>query len=154
MVSTDVGSESGAWLAQIYVKATSGSKLVSSRSLGPRPTSHSECVPGNTRSLSGGNRFLRSTGGPSWYVHHLQGVSMKVLGNILFVIGSIAGAGIWLLTAGIFFSRGDVLLGLLALLVPPADLILPFFISLTFGLFTLGTGAVVLLGMWMRGNDE
>jgi len=79
---------------------------------------------------------------------------MKVLGNILFVIGSIAGAGIWLLTAGIFFSRGDVLLGLLALLVPPADLILPFFISLTFGLFTLGTGAVVLLGMWMRGNDE
>jgi hypothetical protein len=75
------------------------------------------------------------------------------MGSLLIGIGSIAGIGVWLLTCLTFFSNGDTFLGLIALLVPPADLVLPFLISPQLGLLGLGSVVLSWLGFLMKKNS-
>lgn len=65
---------------------------------------------------------------------------------VIAVIGWIAGGAIWLYTAFWFFADGQSFLGLIALVIPPADLVLPFLISPTLGFVALGTVALMFIG--------
>ena len=67
---------------------------------------------------------------------------MKGLANLGFVLGGLN----YLLTAGFFFSNGQTGLGLIQLLVPPAELILPWVASPTLGVISLISLAMVVIG--------
>lgn len=56
------------------------------------------------------------------------------MGKKLVIVGFIIGALNYLVTAGYFFSDGRVLLGLILLLVPPSELVLPWVASTTLGI--------------------
>lgn len=71
---------------------------------------------------------------------------MAGLGMFIAGIGYVAGGAIWLYTAFWFFADGQTLLGVIALVIPPADLVLPFLISPTLGLLALGTVALMFIG--------
>ncbi len=71
---------------------------------------------------------------------------MSAFGKFLYVLGIFGGGLIWLGTTAAFFARGDILLALLSLFFPPADLILPFFISPLLGIAALGSVACLFLG--------
>ncbi len=68
------------------------------------------------------------------------------MGKILMGLGVVGGVVVWLLTCIAFFSNGDTVLGLIALLVPPADIVLPFLISPQLGLIGLGSIALFWIG--------
>lgn len=74
------------------------------------------------------------------------------MGSILIGLGSIGGIAVWLLTCLAFFGNGDTFLGLIALLVPPADLILPFLISPQLGFLGIGSVVVFWMGMALKKN--
>ena len=74
------------------------------------------------------------------------------MGSLLIGIGSVAGVGVWLITCITFFSNGDTFLGLIALVVPPADIVLPFLISPQLGLLGLGSVVLFWLGFSMKKN--
>ena len=78
---------------------------------------------------------------------------MAVLGNLLRIIGALAGGATWLLTTFAFFAQGNPLLGLLAFFVPPIDLVLAFFVSPALGIIGIVSVVVVLIGTAMVGND-
>jgi hypothetical protein len=67
---------------------------------------------------------------------------MKGLANLGFVIGGLN----YLLTAGFFFSNGQTGLGLIQLLIPPAEIVLPWVASPTLGIISL-----ISLGMMVVG---
>ena len=67
---------------------------------------------------------------------------MKGLANLGFVLGGLN----YLLTAGFFFSNGQTGLGLIQLLIPPAELILPWVASPTLGAISLISLAMVVIG--------
>lgn len=71
---------------------------------------------------------------------------MSGLGMFVAVIGYVTGGVIWLWTAFWFFADGQTFLGLIALVIPPADLVLPFLISPTLGLLALGSVALMFIG--------
>lgn len=68
------------------------------------------------------------------------------MGGALFVGGIVLGGLNYLLTAFVFFSQGDILLGLIQLVVPPAELVLPWVAHPTLGIVSL-----VSLGMMIMG---
>lgn len=61
-------------------------------------------------------------------------------------LGFIASGIDYLLTAFVFFSRGDNLLGFIQLVVPPAELVLPWVADTTLGVISLASFALILLG--------
>ncbi len=67
---------------------------------------------------------------------------MKGLANLGFVIGGLN----YLLTAGFFFSNGQTGLGLIQLLIPPAELVLPWVASPTLGIISLISLGMVVIG--------
>lgn len=68
--------------------------------------------------------------------------AMNALGNLGLALGGIN----YLLTAGFFFSNDKTGLGLIQLLVPPAELVLPWVASPV-----LGVISVISLGMMVAG---
>lgn len=66
----------------------------------------------------------------------------KPLANLGFIIGGIN----YLLTAGFFFSNEKKLLGLIQLLVPPAELVLPWVASSTLGIISAVSLAMIVIG--------
>jgi len=66
----------------------------------------------------------------------------KPVANLGFLIGGIN----YLLTAGFFFSNGNTLLGVVQLLVPPAELVLPWIASPTLGLISAVSTAMIVFG--------
>lgn len=71
---------------------------------------------------------------------------MRLVGRGLMGVGFIVGAVVWIMTSVLLFADGKTLLGVLALLVPPADLVLPWLISPALGIASLAALAVLLLG--------
>jgi hypothetical protein len=67
---------------------------------------------------------------------------MKGLANLGFVLGGLN----YLLTAGFFFSNGQTGLGLIQLLIPPAELVLPWVASPTLGIISLISLGMVVIG--------
>ena len=66
----------------------------------------------------------------------------KPLANLGFIIGGIN----YLLTAGFFFSNEKTLLGLIQLLVPPAELVLPWVASPTLGIISAVSLVMIVTG--------
>jgi hypothetical protein len=72
------------------------------------------------------------------------------MGSILLGVGFIGSLYVWVGTCFYFFNNGDTVLGLIALMVPPADLVLPFFISPQFGFLGLVSVALCLIGLAIK----
>lgn len=64
----------------------------------------------------------------------------------LAMLGVALGGVNYLLTAGYFFSNGQTGLGLIQLLVPPAELVLPWVASPTLGIISLVSLAMIVIG--------
>lgn len=74
----------------------------------------------------------------------------NTFGNIFVGVGFLGSAAVWLLTTLHFFSTGQTLLGLIALVIPPADLVLPFLVSPIWGFAGLGAVAVLFTGFALK----
>jgi hypothetical protein len=74
----------------------------------------------------------------------------NVIGAVLMGVGFLAMFAVWIYTTVIFFATGETLFGLLSLFVPPADLVLPFLISVPLGLIGIGGTLVAFLGAALR----
>jgi hypothetical protein len=74
------------------------------------------------------------------------------MGGVIANIGFGLGAINYLLTAGYFFSNDQTGLGLIQLLVPPAELILPWIASPTLGVISLISLLMILVGSAIRRN--
>lgn len=78
---------------------------------------------------------------------------MGFLGGLFKVAGFLLGGAVWLITTAVLFARGDLLLALLALFIPPADFILSFVVSVPLGLAGLAAGGMLLLGAAISPDD-
>lgn len=76
------------------------------------------------------------------------------MGYVLIVIGVLLGALVYLVTAGVFFANGNEGLGLIQLLIPPAELVLPWVISTRLGMFSLLSVVLMAVGAWMQSRKE
>lgn len=76
------------------------------------------------------------------------------MGYVLVVAGVLLGALVYLVTAGVFFARGDEGLGLIQLLIPPAELIFPWFISTRLGVLSLVSVALMVVGAWLESRKD
>ena len=72
---------------------------------------------------------------------HLGGVV-----NGLVTAGLFVGGVNYLLTAGYFFSNGQTGLGLIQLLIPPAELVLPWVASPVLGVISLVSIVMISVG--------
>lgn len=67
-------------------------------------------------------------------------------GSGLMGLGYLIGAINYLVTAGFFFADGKTGLGLIQLLIPPAELVLPWLASPALGLISLASLGLVIVG--------
>ena len=70
----------------------------------------------------------------------------------MIAIGIVAMFGIWIFTTYLFFATGQTFLAMVSLLVPPADLVLPFLISPQFGFIGLGSTVLAFAGFAVKGD--
>jgi hypothetical protein len=68
------------------------------------------------------------------------------MGKQLMTLGFILGGINYLLTAGYFFSNDETMLGVIQLLVPPAEIVLPWVASPVLGLISAVSIAMCLIG--------
>jgi len=71
---------------------------------------------------------------------------LAVLGKVFFTLGFVIGGINYLLTAGYFFSNDNALLGLIQLLVPPAEVIMPWVANTTLGIMSVLSLGLCLVG--------
>lgn len=71
---------------------------------------------------------------------------MRVIGHGFFAIGFLGSGVIWIATTVYFFSNDDNFLGLVSLLIPPSEIILPWVVSTQFGIGSLLSLACILFG--------
>ena len=69
--------------------------------------------------------------------------------NGLVTAGLFLGGVNYLLTAGYFFSNGQTGLGLIQLLIPPAELILPWVASPVLGIISLTSIVMISVGGYL-----
>lgn len=74
------------------------------------------------------------------------------LGGTMIAIGFVAMFGIWIFTTYLFFASGQTFLAMVSLLVPPADLVLPFLISPQLGFIGLGSTVLAFAGFAIKGD--
>lgn len=71
------------------------------------------------------------------------------MGMFLMILGVIIGGIVWIWTTVVFFATGNTALALISLLIPPADIVLPFLISVPLGLVGIGATALMFIGAAM-----
>lgn len=74
----------------------------------------------------------------------------SVVSGILLAVGMLGMLAIWLFTTYVFFATGQTFLAMVSLLIPPADLVLPFLISPQLGFIGLGSTLVAFTGSALR----
>lgn len=74
----------------------------------------------------------------------------SITSGILLAIGVLGMLAIWLFTTYVFFATGQTFLAMVSLLIPPADLVLPFLISPQLGFAGLGSLLVAFAGSALR----
>lgn len=67
-------------------------------------------------------------------------------GTGLVGLGYVVGGINYLVTALVFFANGDTALGLIQLVIPPAELILPWLASPVLGLVSLASLGLIIVG--------
>jgi hypothetical protein len=75
------------------------------------------------------------------------------MGKLIMILGFIIGGVNYLVTAGYFFSNDQAFLGLIQLLVPPAELVLPWVASSTLGIASLVSMAFIIIGAAISKDD-
>lgn len=95
----------------------------------------------------------------NWFstTHLSRTVTVKLrgdMGYVLIVVGFVLGVLVYLVTAGVFFAQGNEGLGLIQLLVPPAELVLPWVVSARLGGLSLLSLCLILVGAWMQSRRE
>ncbi len=75
------------------------------------------------------------------------------MGPFLIFLGFGIGTVNLLVTAGYFFSNDQTMLGLIMLVVPPAELVLPWVASTTLGLVSLTSIVCLVLGSMLSPDD-
>jgi|LakMenE01Jun11ns_1017448.scaffolds.fasta_scaffold9589115_2 hypothetical protein len=76
-------------------------------------------------------------------------ISVAILGYLLIGLSIATGLIAYLVPAGIFFSRGDALLGFIQLFFPPAAIVLPWMVSPQLGLIALASMVLFPLGVFL-----
>ena len=79
---------------------------------------------------------------------------VAILGYIFVGVSIIAGLIAYFVPAGIFFSRGDALLGFIQLFFPPAAVVLPWIISPQLGLIALASIVLFPLGILLSSVNK
>ncbi len=74
----------------------------------------------------------------------------RFISGLLLAIGVLGMLAIWLFTTYVFFATGQTFLAMVSLLIPPADLVLPFLISPQLGFAGLGSTLVAFAGSALR----
>jgi hypothetical protein len=77
-----------------------------------------------------------------------------LLGYVLIGLSIITGLIAYFIPAGIFFSRGDALLGFIQLFFPPAAVVLPWIISPQLGLIALASVVLFPVGAFLASMNE
>lgn len=76
----------------------------------------------------------------------------RVIGWLFLGTGMLGMFAVWIFTTVKFFASGETVLGVISLVVPPADIVLPFLISPVLGLAGLAAMGLALAGAAMQ-ND-
>lgn len=76
------------------------------------------------------------------------------VGYVFIVLGLLLGALVYLVTAGAFFARGDDGLGLIQLLVPPAELVLPWLVSTRLGVLSVVSLVLTVVGAAIQSKKD
>lgn len=74
----------------------------------------------------------------------------NVIGGLMVALGMMGMFVIWIYTSVVFFASGETVLGLISLLVPPADIVLPFLISPSLGFAGIGAMVLAFAGFGLR----
>jgi hypothetical protein len=80
--------------------------------------------------------------------------ALKSIGGLLMGIGFVVGGITWIATTAIFFSDGNNFLGLVSLLIPPSEVVLPWVISPTLGFASLTSTGCLIIGAVCSGKSE
>lgn len=84
-----------------------------------------------------------------------QGSPMRnSVSTTLVGLGWLLGGINYLMTAYVFFSRGNGFLGLVQLIVPPAELVLPWIADRTLGIVSVISIGLVIAGAAVSGSVE
>ena len=75
------------------------------------------------------------------------------MGKLIMIVGFIIGGVNYLVTAGYFFSNDQAFLGLIQLLVPPAELVLPWVASTTLGIASVISMVCIVIGAALTKDD-
>lgn len=75
------------------------------------------------------------------------------MGKSIMTLGFVIGGVNYLVTAGYFFSNDQAFLGLIQLLVPPAELVLPWVASTTLGIVSVISMALIVIGAALTKDD-
>ena len=75
------------------------------------------------------------------------------MGKLIMIVGFIIGGVNYLVTAGYFFSNDQAFLGLIQLLVPPAELVLPWVASTTLGIASVISMSCIVIGAALTKDD-
>lgn len=70
----------------------------------------------------------------------------NAIGGLLSTLGWVIGGINYLATAGWFFANDQVALGFIQLVVPPAELVLPWLAGTAFGVASAASFGLLLLG--------
>lgn len=84
---------------------------------------------------------------------HMKSV-LKSIGGLFLGVGFVVGGITWVATTATFFSDGNNFLGLVSLLVPPSEVVLPWVVSPTLGFASLMSTGCLIVGAVCLGNAE
>jgi len=71
---------------------------------------------------------------------------MQSIGKLFSGVGLLLSFITWVAALGTFFSEGDTALGLILLLIPPSEIVLPWIASSTLGLMSAVGAALFFVG--------
>ena len=71
---------------------------------------------------------------------------MESTGKLFVGAGLVLSLITWVATLGTFFSEGDTALGLILLLIPPSEIVLPWIASTTLGVMSAIGAVLFFLG--------
>ena len=71
---------------------------------------------------------------------------MESIGKLFVGAGLLLSLITWVATLGTFFSEGDTALGLILLLIPPSEIVLPWVASTTLGAMSAVGAALFFVG--------
>lgn len=79
---------------------------------------------------------------------------LRVIGGTFATVGFVTAGVVWIATTIHFFRNDDDFLGLVSLLVPPSEIVLPWLVSTEFGVASIASTAFLVVGAFCLGNSE